>query len=56
MKNKYVIVDLRTMEFMRNEEGEIEFYDTERLALLVCGMYELENVWIMKLIYNHIEK
>ena len=24
-------------------------------ACTVCGMYEFENVWVMKLMYNHIE-
>jgi hypothetical protein len=55
MKNKYVIVDLRNMDFMKDEQCQIVFYDTEEEALNVCGIYELENVWIMKLIYNHIE-
>ena len=56
MKDKYVIIDLRTMDFMKNSEGKINFYDTEEEAKLVCGMYEFENAWVMKLIYNHIEK
>ena len=56
MKDKYVIIDLRNMDFMKNSEGKINFYDTEEEAKLVCGMYEFENAWVMKLIYNHIEK
>jgi hypothetical protein len=56
MKGQYVIIDLRNMDFMKNEEGEINYYNTEDEASLVCGMYELENAWVMKLIYNHIEK
>lgn len=55
MKGKYVIIDLRNMDFMKNEEGKINYYDTEDEACLVCGMYEFENAWVMKLIYNHIE-
>jgi hypothetical protein len=55
MKGKYVIIDLRNMDFMKNEEGKISYYDTEDEACLVCGMYEFENAWVMKLIYNHIE-
>jgi ribosomal protein S9 len=41
--------------FMKNEKGEINYYDTEDEACMVCGMYEFENAWVMKLIYNHIE-
>ena len=56
MKGQYVIIDLRTMYFMKNSKGEITYYDTEEEACDVCGMYEFENVWVMKLIYNHIEQ
>jgi uncharacterized protein YqkB len=55
MKGQYVIIDLRNMDFMKDKEGKINFYDTEREACEVCGMYEFENVWVMKLVYNHIE-
>jgi len=55
MKDKYVIIDLRNMDFMKNDKNEINYYDTEEEASIVCGMYELENVWICKLIFNHIE-
>jgi hypothetical protein len=55
MKEQYVIIDLRNMDFMKNEEGKIKYYDTEEDACLTCGMYEFENAWVMKLIYNHIE-
>lgn len=55
MEGKYVIIDLRTMDFMKDGDGIIKYYDTEEFARLVCGMQELENAWVMKLIYNHIE-
>ena len=55
MKGQYVIIDLRNMDFMKEEDGKICYYDTEEDACMVCGMYELENVWVMKLISNHIE-
>jgi hypothetical protein len=55
MENKYVIIDLRSMDFMKDKEGKINYYDTEIEACEVCGMYEFENAWVMKLIYNHIE-
>lgn len=56
MKGKYVIIDLRTMDFMKDEAGRMLFYDTEDEACLACGMYEPENAWVVKLIYNHQEK
>ena len=56
MKGQYVIIDLRSMDFMKNEKGEINYYDTVEEAGTVCGMYEFENAWVLKLIYNHIEQ
>lgn len=56
MKGKYVIIDLRNMDFMKNINGEINYYDTEEEACVVCLIYEFENAWVMKLIYNHIEE
>ena len=56
MEGQYVIIDLRTMDFMKDgPQGAIEYYDTEEEARSVCGMYEFENAWVMKLIYNHQE-
>jgi hypothetical protein len=55
MEGKYVIIDLRTMDFMKDEHGIIKYYDTEEEAGLTCGIQELENAWVLKLIYNHIE-
>ena len=56
MKGQYVIIDLINMDFMKNEKGKINYYDTEEDACLACGMYEFENAWVMKLIHNHIEE
>jgi len=55
MIGQFVIIDLRNMDFMKNEEGEINYYDDEEYAIMVCGMYEFENAWVMELKYNHIE-
>jgi hypothetical protein len=55
MEGQYVIVDLKTMEFMKDLYGEINYYNTKEEALDVCGIYEFEDVWIMKLIYNYLE-
>jgi hypothetical protein len=56
MKGKYIIIDLRTMDFMKDQDSIIKYYDTEEEAELECGINELENAWVMKLIYNHIEE
>ena len=55
MQGQYVIIALTNMDFMKNKEGKIKYYDTEDEACIICGMYEFENAWVMKLIYNHIE-
>ena len=55
-KHKYVIIDLRNMDYMKDKDGNINYYETEDEACTVCGMYETENAWVMRLIYNHIEE
>lgn len=55
MKGQYVIIDLRNMDFMKDKDGNIFYYDTLDDACITCGMYEFENAWVMKLEYNHIE-
>jgi len=55
VKDKYVIIDLRNMDFMKDKEGVIKYYDTRQEATETCGVYEFENAWVMQLIYNHIE-
>ena len=52
---KFVIIDLRNMDFMKDRDGKIMYYNLEEEACHVCGINELENAWVMKLIYNHIE-
>ena len=54
-KGTFVIIDLRNMDFMKNEFGEIIIYQTEEEASLTCGIYEFENAWVCELKYNHIE-
>jgi hypothetical protein len=53
---KFVIIDLRNMDFMKDGKGKIKYYDTEEEACEVCGFYEFENAWVMELKYNHIEE
>ena len=55
MKGQFVIIDLRNMDFMKDSNGNIEYYDTRSDAALTCGFYEFENASVMELIYNHIE-
>ena len=55
MKDQYVIIDLRNMDFMKDEENKINYYDTEQEACEVCGIYEFPDVLICKIVYNHIE-
>lgn len=54
-KHKYVIIDLRNMDFMKDKDGNINYYDTLDEASTVCGMYEFEDAWVMRLMYNHKE-
>lgn len=55
MKDQYIIIDFRNMEYMKDSNGEINYYNSELEAREVCGMYELENAWVCKLMFNHIE-
>lgn len=55
MKGQYVIIDLTNMDFMKDVDKNIIYYNTEEEACNVCGIYEFQNAWVMKLIHNHIE-
>ena len=55
MENKYVIIDLINMDYMKDKNGKIIYYETKEEACLVCGMYEFQNVCVIKLEYNQIE-
>lgn len=55
---EYVILDFRDLnniDYMKNEEGDINYYKTFEEASLTCGMYEFEDAWVCKLMYNHKE-
>lgn len=53
---KYVIVkDLVFSDFMKDEDGKINLYDSFDAASLVCGMYEFEDVLIMEIKYNYVD-
>lgn len=55
MKGQFVIIDLRNMNFMKDEEGKIVYYNTMDEACNTCGIYEIEDAWVMQLMYNHKE-
>jgi hypothetical protein len=40
---------------MKDKKKKIQTFDTEEKALITCGMYEFENAWVCKLMFNHIE-
>ena len=55
MKGQFVIIDLRNMDFMKDGNGKISYYDTMEEACTTCGMYEFEDAWVMQLMHNHKE-
>ena len=53
---KHIIIkDLNFSDFMKDDDGNIITYDSFKQAAELCGMYELPNVLILKIEYNHIE-
>ena len=56
MEGKYIILDLRTMDYFKTKYGELKLFDSQDDACEYCGMYEFPNAWVCKLIFNHIEK
>jgi hypothetical protein len=56
MKDKYVIINLKNMDYFKDLENNLKYFDTEEDACITAGFYEVENAWVMKLIYNHIEE
>ena len=55
MKNKYAIIDIITMDFMKDKKGVMMLFNTAEHAASVCGIYEFEDVWVVKFEYNHKE-
>ena len=53
MKDQYVIIDLRNMDFMKDDDGNISYYDTRSEAAETCGMYEFENAWVNSGSFNN---
>ena len=55
MLDKYIIIDVINNDYMKDDNNNIICYDTFEEASNVCGIYEFENVWICKLMFNHKE-
>jgi hypothetical protein len=55
MKDKYVIINFATMDYFKDSSGDIKYFNDEVEAVLICGMYELHDAWVVKLIYQHKE-
>lgn len=56
MENKYAIIDIYNKAYFKDLEGNISLYGTYEEALLDCGMYEFEDVWIIQFIKNYKEQ
>lgn len=54
-KESVIVKDFQFSDFMKNEKGEISVYDTYDQAMLVCGMYEFEDVLVMEIKYNYVD-
>ena len=55
-KGRFVIIDIRNMDFQKDQNGNIKVFDTYQEACVTAGIYEHENSWVMMLMYNHIEQ
>ena len=54
-KGQFVVIDIRNLDYMKHDDGNIIVYDTAADAAGTCGMYETEDAWVCELIYNHVE-
>lgn len=54
---KFIIIkDLKFTDFMKNDKGEINLYDSYDDAMLTCGMYEFPDVLIVEVKANYVEE
>ena len=56
MKDKFIIIDIRKMDYMKDNDGNPVVYNSIQEAGEVCGMYEFPDAWVCQLVFNHIEK
>ena len=54
-KESVIVKDFQFSDFMKNEKEDINVYDTYDQAMLVCGIYEFEDVLVMEIKYNYVE-
>lgn len=53
---KFIIIkDLDFSDYMKNENGDIDTYNTHEAAQITCGMYEFEDVLILEIKENYKE-
>ena len=56
MSKQYIIVDIISKKIFFDTDENIKIFETYEDAELTCNIYDLPNVWICELTYNHIEK
>jgi hypothetical protein len=55
MIDKFVIINFATMDYFKDSGGDIKYFNDEVEAVLICGMYELHDACVVKIIYQHKE-
>lgn len=51
----FIIKDLEVNDYMKDDDGKLELYNSKEEALTVCGMYEFDNALVCKIITKHKE-
>jgi hypothetical protein len=53
---KFIIIkDLNFSDYFKDEDNKIKIFDSEDEAFNTCGMYEFEDVLVLKVIGRHQE-
>jgi len=55
MADNYVIINLTNMDYFKDSSGDIKYFNDEVEAVLICGMYELHDASVVKIVYQHKE-
>jgi len=50
MVGKFAIVDSDFKDYMKDENGNVNIYETLRDAQITCGMYEFEDALIVQIV------
>ena len=56
MIDKFVIINFATMDYFKDSGGDIKYFNDEVEAVIICGMYELHDASVVKIIYQHKEE